>query len=118
VVSIAFATAFLAPGQDTTTSNTPAIGGDTNGQEKLTVPSSNSIAFQEIKARAEKGDAHGQWELGSMYAEGRGMEKDKAEAAKWYAKAAEQGDAKKQRELGFMFAHGWGVEKDKDEALK
>ena len=39
---------------------------------------------------AERGDANAQYRLGNCYAEG--MEKNDAEAVKWYRKAAEQGN--------------------------
>jgi len=48
--------------------------------------------FKSLKALAEKGDAIAQYNLGVMYDEGKGVEKDEKEAVKWYRKAAEQGD--------------------------
>jgi uncharacterized protein len=45
-----------------------------------------------------------------MYANGRGVQKDYAEALKWYRLAADQGLASAQHNLGFMYANGWGVE--------
>ena len=44
--------------------------------------------------------------LGIMYAYGRGIPQDYAEALKWYRKAAEQGDARAQTNLGVMYANG------------
>ena len=43
------------------------------------------------RARAEEGVAEAQFNLGVMYAEGRGVPQDDAEAARWYRLAAEQG---------------------------
>ena len=40
---------------------------------------------------AEEGDAHAQYSLGLCYADGEGVAEDKAEAVKWFRKAAEQG---------------------------
>ena len=40
-----------------------------------------------------------------MYANGRGVEQDDAEAVKWYRLAAEQGDADAQANLGTMAYH-------------
>ena len=45
----------------------------------------------ELRARAELGVAGAQFNLGVMYAEGRGVPQDDAEAARWYRLAAEQG---------------------------
>src|SRR5437867_1804409 len=46
------------------------------------------------------------------YANGEGVPKDEAEAAKWYRRAAEQGFAAAQYELGACFANGLGVIRD------
>ena len=53
-----------------------------------------------------------------MYANGRGVPKDEAEAVKWYRKAADQGDAKAQVELGECYMCGFGIERDLTEAKK
>jgi TPR repeat protein len=47
-----------------------------------------------------------------MYEKGGGVEKDEAEAVKWYKTAAQQGHAKAQYDLGRMYYNGFGVEKD------
>ena len=51
-----------------------------------------------------------------MYDEGRGVEQDATEAARWYGKAAEQGYADAQINLGLMYQDGRGVVQDHDEA--
>ena len=43
---------------------------------------------------------------------------DKAEAVKWYRKAAEQGDARAQCNLGVCYDNGEGIAQDKTEAVK
>ena len=53
-----------------------------------------------------------------MYAEGKGVPQNHAEAVKWYRKAAEQDDARAQYSLGFMYDLGRGVPQDDTEALK
>jgi TonB family protein len=53
-----------------------------------------------------------------MYAEGRGVAKDDAEAVKWYRRAADQSDARAQNHLGHMHADGRGIAKDDAEAVK
>src|SRR5882757_7174894 len=65
--------------------------------------------IEEVKAKAEAGDAESEVELGRRYDKGEGVVKDHAEAAKWYRKAAEQNYAKAQHNLGFCYAHGEGV---------
>ena len=68
--------------------------------------------FEAIKAKAEKGNAAAQYNLGIMYRTGRGVLKDDKEAVKWYRKAAEQGDAIAQLNLGGMYYNGKGVLED------
>ena len=70
-----------------------------------------------FKKAAEQGHAEASYELGWMYYEGEGGEKDYVEAAKWYHKAAEQGHAETQYYLGEMYRKGKGVEQDDVETV-
>ena len=54
-------------------------------------------AVKWYRKSAEQGDALGQYALGWMYSNGKGVTQDYAEAVKWYRKSAEQGDASAQR---------------------
>ena len=65
-----------------------------------------------LRARAAQGDAEAQFNIGVMYAEGRGVPRDDAEAVRWYRLAAEQGHAYAQFNLGVMYAYGEGVPQD------
>ena len=49
---------------------------------------------------------------------GHGVQRDYAEALKWFRKAADQGDADAQNGLGLMYREGHGVQQDYAEALK
>src|SRR5262249_26629831 len=73
---------------------------------------------EEIKAKAEAGDAASQYELGTRYQNGDGVEKNYAEAVKWFRKAAEKNYAPAQRDLGESYYYGLGVERDYAEAVK
>ena len=53
-----------------------------------------------------------------MYAKGKGVPQDHAEAARWFRKAAEQGHASAQYNLGIMHANGEGVPQDHAEAVR
>ena len=68
--------------------------------------------FEETKAKAEKGDKIAQFNLGVMYAKGRGVPQDFKEAVKLYRKAAEKGGAFAQYNLGFLYLAGRGVTKN------
>jgi TPR repeat protein len=73
----------------------------------------------DVRAKAEKGDAQSQYELGTAFSNGSlGAAKDDAEAVKWYRKAAEQNDGMAQNNLGACYASGEGVAKDYVEAVK
>ena len=78
----------------------------------------NRETIQEIKSKAEKGDAQAQLNLGFCYASGQGVAKDEVEAMKWYRKAAEQNLAQAQCNLGWCYFNGVGVTKDLVEAVK
>lgn len=66
----------------------------------------------------EKVDAAAQFNIGTMYYFGYGVDIDKPKAIKWYRKAAELGDAQAQFNLGVMYDNGEGVAPDKTEAVK
>ena len=66
-------------------------------------------SFVDVERKAKLGDADAQFILGVMYANGRGVRQDDAQAVSWYRKAAEQGNAAAQSNLGFMYATGQGV---------
>ncbi len=75
-------------------------------------------ALAELSLRAEKGNPSAQNNLALMYAEGRGVTQDIAQAAIWYRKAAEQGLDVAQNALGVMYGNGKGVPQDYSEARK
>ena len=56
--------------------------------------------------------------LSSLSDTGQGVAEDKAEAAKWYRKAAERGHAQAQSNLGRSYDNGEGAAKDEVEAVK
>lgn len=73
--------------------------------------------FSQVKAKAERGDAEAQLQLGFFYANGTGVAPDAVKACKWHRKAAEQGFARAQYQLGLDYANGEGVKADKAEAV-
>ena len=72
--------------------------------------------IEEVKAKAEAGDAKYQMELGRRYDKGERVAKNPVEAAKWYRKAAEQNLAEAQNSLGVCYLNGEGVAKNCDQA--
>lgn len=75
-------------------------------------------SVDELRKKAEAGDATAQFNLGLMYAIGDGVPPDMTEAVKWFRKSAEQGNAIAQSTLGERYAFGDGVPKDSAEAVK
>lgn len=69
-------------------------------------------ALREWLPLAEAGNAEAQYNVGVMYAVGRGVVRDDAEAVRWYRLAAEQGNTTGQFLLGGMYDRGEGVVQD------
>ena len=76
--------------------------------------SGTNAEFIILRAKAEKGDAQAQVELGSAFFAATNY----VEAVKWYRKAAEQNYAEAQFNLGYCYEDGLGVQKDEVEAVK
>ena len=64
---------------------------------------------EELRTRAEAGDADAQYNLGVAYAAGEGIPQDDTEAARCWRLAADQGHAVSQYNLGVMYRDGEGV---------
>jgi uncharacterized protein len=77
-----------------------------------------ATALRLFRPLADQGVASAQFNLGLMYANGRGAPQDDAEAVKWYRRGANQGDAASQTAVGNMYHLGRGVPQDYTEALK
>lgn len=60
----------------------------------------------------------GQEGLADLFASGEGVEQDKAEAVRWWRKAAEQGDTMVQLRLGGAYERGEGAPRDYAEAAR
>jgi TPR repeat protein len=60
---------------------------------------------------AEAGMPLAQYNLGTLYEEGNGVEKDPATALIWYHLAANQGDVLAQYRMGVLYAEGRGTER-------
>jgi len=77
-----------------------------------------NLAFIIFKPLAEQGNRIAQNYIGSLYAEGKGVKQDYAQAAKWYRKAAKQGHRSAQSSLGYLYDVGKGVKQDYAQAAK
>ena len=64
--------------------------------------------LQTLQTQARQGDTEAQIRLGDLYASGRGMPKDHAQARVWYEKAASQGHPIGQNNLAELYFAGLG----------
>jgi uncharacterized protein len=76
-----------------------------------------ATALREWTPLAKQGGAGAQFNLGVMYADGKGVPQDDKTAVMWYTLAAEQGDAGAQFNLGLMYDNGQGVPQDDKTAV-
>ena len=75
-------------------------------------------AAELYRAAAEQGYTVAQHNLGILYYDGNGVQKDAVEAAEWIRKAAAQGLALSQALLGHLYMDGHGVPKNSAEAYQ
>jgi TPR repeat protein len=101
--------------QEATTSPTP-LPATAGTAQAVSSPSPHSH-FDEMKRKAELGEAESQYQVGLSYYKGDGVGKDFSEAVKWYRKAAEQGLAVAQGALARCYYTGEGVSKDSAEIV-
>lgn len=95
---------------------TPALAGDLEDGEKLLKSKDYPRAIISFRKAAEQGNAGAQVNLGSLYAEGKGVARDYKQAVMWFQMAAAQGYAAGQVSVGFMYEEGHGVAKDYKQA--
>ena len=68
-------------------------------------------SFEDVKEKAEQGDASAQYSLGHMYLMGKEIQKDDDQALYWYMKSAEQGNPYGQFGLGTLYILRFDEEK-------
>ncbi len=87
-----------------------------DARPQITVPA--GIAPKSLADAATAGDANALFEIGARYTEGRGVQADPAEAAKWYKLAADEGLAPAQYRYGNVLEKGTGVSRDLKQAAE
>lgn len=95
-----------APAATTPATTAPRTQADTG--ERLP----DSIGGPKLREAALSGDAAAAYEIGSRYAEGKLVQQNYAEAAKWYDRAAQKGLVPAMFRLGSLYEKGLGVPKD------
>jgi hypothetical protein len=66
-------------------------------------------SLEEVRQRAERGDANAQLELGAAYASGKDNLQNYTEAVKWLTRSAEQGNVTAATSLSAFYWEGRGV---------
>ena len=108
----------LGPATAPTTASEHGKGAGDNAAYEAFDQGKYLTALDLAQKAAEKGDPQAHTLIGRLYAEGFGVPKDPALAARWYAKAGELGDHEGTFALGVLYATGEGVEKSFDNAAK
>ncbi|MCI7549280.1 MAG: sel1 repeat family protein, partial [Campylobacter sp.] len=75
-------------------------------------------AAELLKKACDGGNMRGCYNLGVMYSNGNGVEKNKQKAAELYKKVCDGGDMDGCYNLGTIYANGNGVEKNKQKAAE
>ncbi|TIO64738.1 peptidoglycan-binding protein [Mesorhizobium sp.] len=96
--------------QEMTGTVTPADASTAAATAKIDIPADAGPAV--LRDAAAGGDAKALFEIGSRYAESRGVKQDMAAAAKWYEKSAELGFAPAEYRIGNFYEKGTGVARD------
>lgn len=99
-----------------------ALDGNRTDQYNLAVyylhEARGDLAFQWFEKAANKGHARAQHNLGVLYQQGVGTERDFQKARHWLERAAKQGLADAQLEMGILNFWGRGLAKNPTEAAK
>ncbi len=86
--------------------------GDTTAPVTAAIDVPQNIGPTALRDAAVGGDAKALFEVGSRYAEARGVKEDMVAAAKWYGEAAERGFAPAEYRIGNFYEKGIGVTRD------
>ena len=81
-------------------------------------PAMPPIGSDKLRAAASAGDPAAAFEIGTRFAEGRGVAPDLVVAAKWYQRAAGDGLAVAQYRLGSLYERGQGVDRNPAKAVE
>lgn len=77
-----------------------------------------ATALRLFRPLADQRDARAQFVLGTMHANGEGVQQNYAAAMMWYRLSADQGYVRAQTNIGRMYSNGEGVAQNHAEAVK
>ncbi len=76
------------------------------------MPKDEAAGFKLMQLVATQGAVIAQYNVGALYKDGKGVERNYSGAAYWYRKAAEKGHRRARSELGNLYLNGRGVPKN------
>lgn len=79
-------------------------------------PDDFAAQLQVLRPLAERGNAQAQYNVGTMYAAGQGVDRDPSAAFHWLQLAADQGYPNAEYDLAAAYANGEGVAQDDAQA--
>jgi hypothetical protein len=109
ILAAGFATLFVVFDLESQAPQTPEAG---------TAPAAPMVNIDELKTKAQAGDAKAQTQLGWAYQKGTGVKADMKEAVNWFQKGAAQNAPEALDALGEMTQAGQGTKRDLDEAIR
>lgn len=86
--------------------------------KKDTTISDTTSQTTQLQKKCDSGDANECFNLGTMYYDGKGVQKDYIKAVELYQKACDGGDADVCNILGIMYGNGKGVKQDSAKAVE
>ncbi|MFB9052309.1 tetratricopeptide repeat protein [Formosa undariae] len=94
------------------------IGGVAQFESGIKAAESNNmpLAFENFMEAAKEGHEYAQFNIGLMYEQGLGVQKNLEEAFSWYSKSAAQENSAAQFNLGVCYENGFGTAVDFDKA--
>ena len=70
------------------------------------------LTIDDLRTKADQGDAEAEYSLGLRYADGQGVQQDYAQARPFFERAAIKGHAAAEYQLGLFYAGGLGGPQD------
>ena len=122
LLSVSSCTPSTSSGQsaDSDSLSVAAHDGDARAQLLMGMRCDRDSLFAEAagwyELAARQGLSEAQNNLGVMYKDGQGVQRNETEAVEWFRRAAFQGNVLAQSNLGWMFHAGRGVEQNYDSA--
>lgn len=91
-----------------------AVPGEMQYEQGMTYLNSCNYqeALKQFGKSAKEGNTDAQYQIGLMFLDGLGVNKNPRDAAYWFRKAAQNGHMASQFEIGYCFATGTGVQQD------